>query len=249
MSKRGKLFILVAIVLASAWPLAAWAMQHGGGGAHPPAAAHTPDAEGGDATGEEAPGVKHAWPPQAINWTDSNNSDQPALVASVVNLVVLLGIYYFVGRKGIASALTARKKAITSEIEDAQRMKRAAQERAKHYQQKLGSLEEELATTKAALVEAGKGERDRIVKEAEEKAARMHKDAGFLIEQEKRQLQHDLLRETVERALAAAEELLKKRITPADQERLAEEYLAEIGGGASASRPSIAAVRLEGGPS
>jgi F-type H+-transporting ATPase subunit b len=246
MSKRGKLFVLVAIFLASAWPLAAWAVQHGG--EHPPAA-HTPDAEGGEAKGEEAHNAKHPWPPKPINWTDTKNSDQPPLVASAVNLVVLLGIYYFAGRKGIANALTARKKAIASEIEDAQRMKRAAQERAKHYQEKLGRLEEELATTKAALVEAGKGERDRIVKEAEEKAARMHKDAGFLVEQEKRQIQQDLLRETVERALAAAEELLKKRITPADQERLAEEYLAEIGGGAAPSRPSIAAARVEGGAS
>jgi F-type H+-transporting ATPase subunit b len=246
MSKRGKLFVLFAIVLASAWPLAAWAVQHGGARV---TATHTPDAEGGDARGEEPPGEKHAWPPKPINWTDASNKDQPPLVASAVNLIVLLLIYYFAGRKGVANALTARKKAIASEIEDAQRMKRAAQERAKHYQQKLENLEEELATTRAALVEAGKGERDRIVKEAEEKAARMHKDAGFLVEQEKRQIQQDLLRETVERALSAAEELLKKRITPADQERLAEEYLAEIGGGASASRPSIAAVRLEGGAS
>jgi hypothetical protein len=36
------------------------------------------------------------------------------------------------------------------------------------------------------------------------------------------------LRESVESALAAAEELMKKRIQETDQSRLAEEYLASV---------------------
>src|SRR5207237_7812994 len=89
-----------------------------------------------------------------------------------------------------------------------------------------------------ALVEAGKADRDRIVREAEEKAARMEKDAVFLVEQELKQLRQDLTREAVEIAVAAAEELLKKRVTPVDQERLAEDYLAELAA-KTKSAPSI----------
>ena len=65
--------------------------------------------------------------------------------------------------------------------------------------------------------------------DAEEKAARMQKDAEFLVEQETRQMQQDLWREAVEKATATAEDLLRKRVTDADQERLAEEYLSELG--------------------
>ena len=56
----------------------------------------------------------------------------------------------------------------------------------------------------------------------------MRKDAAFLIEQEVKQVRVELQRETVLAAVAAAEELLKKRITPADQERLAEDYLTQL---------------------
>ncbi len=48
------------------------------------------------------------------------------------------------------------------------------------------------------------------------------------IEQEMKQIRDDLRRETVEIAIAAAEELLQKRMTDADQARLADEYLTEL---------------------
>jgi F0F1-type ATP synthase membrane subunit b/b' len=53
----------------------------------------------------------------------------------------------------------------------------------------------------------------------------MQKDAAFLLEQEVKQMRLDLQRETVDLAVAAAGELLKKRVTPEDQERMAEEFL------------------------
>ena len=66
------------------------------------------------------------------------------------------------------------------------------------------------------------------MREAEEKAARMEKDAQFLLEQEARQMQLDLRREAVDAALVAAEEILRSKITTADQERMAEEFLATL---------------------
>src|SRR5512140_3340356 len=177
--------------------------------------------------------------PKAINWADFGNKEQPPYASQLVNFLVLLAIFYFFGKKPIAEGLAARRASVAKEIEEAQRMKKEADDRAKMYQKKLDSLEEELATTKAALVEAGKGERDRIIKEAEEKAERMARDAKEQIEQEAKQMQQDLVKETVEIAMAAAEEILKQKITPADHERLADEYLSTLGkpapGGAGGS--------------
>jgi F0F1-type ATP synthase membrane subunit b/b' len=208
--------------------------------------------DGEHASGENAGHHGH-WPPPGINWTDfSDPLHRPPFVAMLINFAILAGLYYFLGRKPIAQALKTRRAAVAKEIEEAQRMKAEAEARAKQYQAKLGRLEEELTTAKQALIEAGRGERDRIVKDAEEKAARMQKDATFRIEQEMRQIRQELWRDTVEIAVTAAEDLLKKRITPADQERLAEDYLAELagesggkpggsgGGGTSGARASIA---------
>ena len=72
-----------------------------------------------------------------------------------------------------------------------------------------------------ALAEEG----DRIVAEAEEKAARMRKDTSFLIEQQIKQLRKDLTRQAASAAVVAAEELLQKSTTESDQDQLAESYL------------------------
>jgi F-type H+-transporting ATPase subunit b len=205
----------------AAAPAAAAAPDHG--------AAAAPEHGGGEHA--EGHGEGHALKP--INWADFGNKEQAPYVSQLINFGVLLAIFYIFGKKPIAEGLVARRASVAKQIEEAQKMKAEAAERAKIYQAKLDSLEADLATTKAALIEAGKGERDRIIKEAEEKAERMARDAKEQIEQEAKQMQQDLVRETVEIALAAAEEILKQKITPADHERLADEYLSSLGKPAS----------------
>ena len=167
-------------------------------------------------------------PPPDINWVDFGR-DTPPYLAMLINFGILIAGYYYVGKKPIAAALKSRRDNIAREIEEAQKMRKEAEKRARVYQAKLERLEAEMATTREALVRAGEAERERLVQEAEAKAERMRKDAEFVVEQELKQLRVDLQRDTVEAAIAAAEELLKKRVTPADQERLAEDYLADLG--------------------
>ncbi len=167
-------------------------------------------------------------PPADINWVDFGR-DTPPYLAMLINFGILIAGYYYLGKKPIAAALKSRRDNIAREIEEAQKMRKEAEKRARVYQAKLERLEGEMATTREALVRAGEAERERLVQDAEAKAERMRKDAEFIVEQELKQLRVDLQRDTVEAAIAAAEELLKKRVTPADQERLAEDYLADLG--------------------
>ncbi len=166
-------------------------------------------------------------PPAEINWTDFGR-ENPPYIALVINFALLMTGFYYFGKKPVAEALKTRRDTIAKDIEEAQRMRKEAEKRAKHYQAKLATLEEEVQTTREALVRAGEAERERIVAEAEAKAERMRKDAEFQVEQELKQLRQDLQRDTVEAAITAAEELLKKRVTQSDQERMAEDYLADL---------------------
>jgi F0F1-type ATP synthase membrane subunit b/b' len=202
--------------------------------------------------GSAAEEAEEHGPPKAINWFDFSNKEQPPYGAMLINFAILMALYVGLGKKPVAEALKNRRASVAKEIEEAQKMRHEAEERAAKYQEKLRHLEEELKDTRAALVEAGKADRDRIVREAEEKATRMEKDALFLVEQEVKQMRADLTREAVEIAVTAAEELLKKRVTSADQERLAEDYLAELAAKtkASASIPaprSVAPQAPQGG--
>jgi len=175
-----------------------------------------------------------------MNWTEFGGKTPP-FIALLLNFGILVALYVRMGKKPVQDGLKARRDAVASEIEEAQRLLQEAEGRAKIYQSKLANLEDELETAKKALAEAGKGERDRIMREAEEKAERMRRDATFLIEQELKQMRVDLTKEAVELALTAAEQVLKERITADDHERMADEFLRDVSsraaGRASAGQP------------
>jgi F0F1-type ATP synthase membrane subunit b/b' len=196
----------------------------------PPAHRLAPPGETAPAATDRAEGRDHGehanaeeaenGPPKPVNWADFGDKEQTPYIAALINFAILAFIYVYFGKAPIAAA--------QKQIEEAQKIKHEAEARSQQYASKLEDLGAELENTKAALVAAGVGEKMRIVREAEEKATRMQKDAAFLIEQEARQLRADIQRETVSAALVEAEELLRGKLTMADQERVAEEFLATL---------------------
>ncbi len=229
-----KRILFVLMLLVTAWGTWAFAQQgHRPVIEPPPPGVHPVETPSHGAAGE----AHEEEAPAPINWTQFGG-ETPPYIAMLVNFGILVAGYYLLGKKPIASGLQGRRDRIAKDIEEAQRMRHEAEERAKVYQGKLEKLTEEVRIAREGLVRAGEAERDRIVREAEAKGERMKKDAEFLVEQELKQIRVDLQRETVEAAITAAEELLKKRVTMADQERLAEDYLSDLGG--KAPRTSIA---------
>lgn len=223
-----------SMVVVTSWSVWAWAQTE-------PKPKEEKGAAAAAANESEKPAGEEG--PAPFNWTVFGG-ETPPYIAMLINFGILAAGYYLLGKKPIAAGLQARRDTISKEIEEAQRMKHEAEERAKTYQHKLEKLEDELRAARESLVRAGEAESERIVAEAEAKAERMRKDAEFLVEQELKQIRGELWRDTVEAAVLAAEDLLKKRVTPADQERLAEEYLADLGGRADRDRtPSLAQQR------
>jgi F0F1-type ATP synthase membrane subunit b/b' len=230
-ARRLSLVAMAAVTALSIW---AWAQPQAAPRktkADVPAApaAHRAEAVSAKKAASESEAAEESEEPAPFNWTEFGK-ETPPYIAMLINFGILAAGYYLMGKKPIAEGLKARRDAIAKDIEEAARMKEEAEERAKKYQAKLELLEEEVAAAREALVRSGEAERDRIVKDAEAKAERMRKDAEFLVEQELKQIRLDLWRDAVDAACLAAEELLKKRVTPADQERLAEDYLADLGG-------------------
>ncbi len=245
-SNLAKTTALGALALALALPAIAWGQdepEHA-----PPATLGTVRVDGrpvghhgalttsgkpkAEAAGEEkgeAAEEEESAEPKAINWADFSNKKQPPLAVYLLNFAALIFVLVKLLGGPIMNGLKDRKNRIAKDIEEAARMKKEAEKRAEKYQAQLEGLGADQEATKKALLEAGEADKKRIVREAEEKAARLERDAAQLLEQESRQRKQDLTRETVEAALVAAEELLKKGMTQADQERLAEEFLKELG--------------------
>jgi F-type H+-transporting ATPase subunit b len=146
----------------------------------------------------------------------------------LVNFAILAFIYYRAGKKPITDGLNERADEIAKELIEAKKIKDDAVARAKEYEERLASLESELDKIKGEIVKTGEADRERIVREAEEKAERMRRDAQFMLDQEMKQLRNDMLAYTVETATAAAEQVLKAKVGAPDQDRLADEFLKQL---------------------
>jgi F-type H+-transporting ATPase subunit b len=177
-----------------------------------------------------AKAVEEEGPPDDVKVWDTKifNNEQPPLAALLFNFALLVLIYYRYGKKPVVEALKNRKISIASAIENAQRILREAKERSKRYRNKLEKAQEDADQGKQALVSTGKGEAELILREGTEKAERLKREAVFLAEQEKKQTELDLMRETVEKATKEAQDILQKSVSRADQERLGEEFIAKL---------------------
>lgn len=168
---------------------------------HPPGAPH--DEEHGEAHGQ--------------NW--------PALI---LNFLLWGAIIVWLLKKPLTSFLQNRRTAVIEGLEESRRIKAEAEAKHAEYTERLAHLDEELAKLRQEMIQAGEAERDRIIAEAESRAARMRRDAQFVVDQQMKQLKADLTREAIEAAVKAAEEVLTAQTGAADQERLAKAYLGDV---------------------
>lgn len=233
---------------------------------HPPAESAVADKAAAEHGGTEHEGAEHEaageeehhefGPPPTFNFADfdryAKEKDAAAkghgtpvipYVYVLVNTLILYAMYYYLGKKPIGDGLAARRDAIAKELDEAAKIKAEAQAKLDEYTERLDKLDQELDRMKQELTLAGEKDRDRIVKEAEERAERMKKDAQFLLDQEMKQLRVDLQKYAVDAAMRAAETALASKVSPQDQERVADEFLSMLG------KPPTTSQRPTGGAS
>jgi F-type H+-transporting ATPase subunit b len=150
------------------------------------------------------------------------------LLGAFVNFGLLVFLFVWFGRKKLIPYLVQRRKLVEDELAEAARLTEQAQEAHRQYSEKLATLSQELEKIRAELRAAGEEEKQRMVEEAEARAASMKRDAELLIEQQMTELRDSVTREVVDAAVQTAREVLTGAVKAEDQERLAQTYLAEL---------------------
>jgi len=161
-------------------------------------------------------------------WLDRGPNGEPPFAGRVLAFVLWAGILVYFGRKPLAVFLATRRSAILDGLEEAKRVEAAANAKHAEYTARIENLDAEIQKLKEDFERAGMEERDRMVAEASARANKMHAEAQFLVDQQLKQLREDLTREAIEAAVGAADKILRERATGADQQRLADEYLARL---------------------
>jgi F-type H+-transporting ATPase subunit b len=156
-------------------------------------------------------------------------NEPPPYMAALLNFGLLAFILYRFGKKPLEDALVKRKHAIMAEIETATKLKENAEARLEEYEEKLANIAVTIRDVRAEYAAQAEVEKKHILAEAEERRVRMRRDAEFRIEQERKAMRDELLAEAVVNATAAAEALIQKQMSSADQERMARSYLSSVG--------------------
>lgn len=145
-----------------------------------------------------------------------------------VNFLVFAGILIYLTAKPIKAFFAQRSSDISTSFEELEAQKIAAEEALEAALARLAKVGDEREQLMAQFLAEGEAEKAKIIEKAEMVAARIKEMAELSIAQETKKAAQELKKEVAEQATQMAEELIKKQITPTDQQKLVEEYLQKV---------------------
>jgi F-type H+-transporting ATPase subunit b len=151
-------------------------------------------------------------------------------VWKILNFSVLVAALYFLGWKLIRNYLKQRRELIETSIKESQEAKEMAARALVEVEDRLKLKDKEVAAIIAAAVEAGESEKKRLIEEGEKMKVRILEQSRANIEFEVKKAKEAIQAEAFATYLRLAEEKIRSRMTPAEQERLLQESIKLIEG-------------------
>jgi F-type H+-transporting ATPase subunit b len=152
------------------------------------------------------------------------------LLLQAINFLILAGILYKFLFKPLSTFMEKRAEGIRHSLEEAKRARDEVVRARAEYEESLRAARQEAAALRQQMDREMSEERERLVQQSREEAHRMITQARSEIEQEVRRAKTELRGEAVHLSLTAAERLLRRSLTEADQRRLVEQTIQELGG-------------------
>ncbi len=147
----------------------------------------------------------------------------------VVNFLIYAFIIKRYAVPLVRDFLRSRREEVLKTIKEAGDSKRQAEAVVQDYKTRLGQLDKEVQSIQAELRAEGEREKTKLLSEAEAQAAKIKEDARFLADQEVRVARQKLREEMADQAEARAREMVQQHLSVADQGRLVEDFIQNIG--------------------
>jgi F-type H+-transporting ATPase subunit b len=154
--------------------------------------------------------------------------DAKNFILTAINLLILIGVLFYVGRKPIREFFNDRRLQIREDLDSAAKLRDEAEARFTEWQRRLVDLDAELDQLRARARERAEAERERILEAAATAADRVREDARAAIDHETRRAQALLREEASDLAIELAAGLLGREVTDADRGRLVDEFISRI---------------------
>jgi len=129
----------------------------------------------------------------------------------------------------VRAFLQSRREEVLATIEELSAKKQRAEALVQDYRGRLAVLDKEVAALQASLRDDGEREKNKLLSEAQTLAVKIKEDARFLADQEFKLARQKVREEMAARAEAAARELVRRNLSAADQGRLVQDFIQNIG--------------------
>lgn len=151
-------------------------------------------------------------------------------ILRTANFVVFAGIliYLLAKKVRVKDFFAGRAQEIAKSLEDLEAQKTSAANALADAEAKLAQVAGEREKIIKQYLAEGELEKAKIVEKAELVAARIKDMAAMAIDQETKKAIQELKTEIADLASKMAEDLLKEKVTYADQQQLVEEYLKKV---------------------
>ncbi len=146
----------------------------------------------------------------------------------IVNFIALMIILVKFGAKPLGGALSSRRKAIVSEIEELEKRKADAEQAYGEFQDKLATVEADIDKIVERAVAQAEAEKKKILEKAEAAADELKRSAEQAVQNEIAEARAVLQQEVAEKAAVMAEKIIKKNLKGNDQKAIIENYLAKV---------------------
>src|SRR5262245_2320099 len=169
------------------------------------------------------------WAAEAGHGADHHVPAVSEVILPAANFLIYAAVIYYFAIPPVREFLKSRREEIVSAITQAAAKKQAAEAMVGEYRAKVAGLDKEIQLIHGALRSEGEQEKARLVREAQTTAAKIKEDARFLADQEVKIARQKVRQDMADRAEAAARELVQRHLSTADQSRLAEDFIQNIG--------------------
>jgi F-type H+-transporting ATPase subunit b len=148
----------------------------------------------------------------------------------VLNFVLLLIILAWKGKPVIEKLAADRHDQIKTALDEAAKLRQQAKDKLEEYASKLSKADAEIKAMVDGMRADAEADKKRILEATEKQAAQMKRDAEQRIAAEIQLARTALTREVTQAAVAAAEQLLKDKVTPQDQSQIVGTFITGISG-------------------
>jgi F-type H+-transporting ATPase subunit b len=217
---KNKLVLALVVACLVITPITAMAQEH--------APAKPADAHAGQPGDKPATADAHAAEPGAGEHGEAEHSMLDALLWPTVNFAILAGLLWWFFKPAFATYLADRHASIRKDLVEAANVKAAAAAQLSEIERKLQALPGEIDSLRRRGADEIAAEEQRIAATAAAERDRLLEQTRREIDLQVRLAKRDLVDHAASLAVQLASERIQKTITPADQDRLVDEYLDKV---------------------